>query len=103
MNGGEFLLTGATGFLGKVVLHELLRRRETLGVERVRVLIRTNGSSSVEKRFDRDIAASPCFAALSPGWRDHVDVVACDLSLPNAGLAPGQRETITGRVTHIIN
>jgi 1-acyl-sn-glycerol-3-phosphate acyltransferase len=103
MNGGEFLLTGATGFLGKVVLHELLRRRETLGVERVRVLIRSNGSGSVEKRFDRDIAASPCFAALAPGWRDHVDVVACDLSLPNAGIASEHREILTGRVTHIIN
>jgi len=103
MNGGEVLLTGATGFLGKVVLHELLRRREELGVERMHVLVRTNGSGSVENRFDRDIAASPCFAALSPGWRDHVEVVACDLSLANAGIAPEQRETLTGRVTHVIN
>jgi uncharacterized protein YbjT (DUF2867 family) len=30
------LLTGATGFVGKVVLYELLRRREELGIERVR-------------------------------------------------------------------
>jgi hypothetical protein len=34
------LLTGATGFVGKVVLEELLRRREELGVERVLALVR---------------------------------------------------------------
>ena len=28
----EVLLTGATGFLGKVVLHELLRRRAEFGL-----------------------------------------------------------------------
>jgi len=103
VNGGEFLLTGATGFLGKVVLHELLRRREALGVERVHVLIRTNGSGSVESRFEKDVAASPCFEAFEPGWRDYVDVVACDLSLPGAGIDSGERKTLAGRVTHVIN
>ncbi|MEE8544047.1 MAG: SDR family oxidoreductase [Gammaproteobacteria bacterium] len=103
MNGREFLLTGATGFLGKVVLHELLRRRETLGVERVHVLIRTNSSSTAENRFETDIAASRCFADLAPNWRDSVEVVACDLSLPGAGLESGKRELLTKRVTHTIN
>ena len=103
VNGSEFLLTGATGFLGKVVLHELLRRREALGVERVHVLIRANGSGSAEKRFNRNIAASPCFAALAPDWRDCVKVIAGDLSLSGAGLESEQRETLTECVTHVIN
>lgn len=103
LNGGEFLLTGATGFLGKVVLHELLRRREALGVERVHVLIRTNGSGTAESRFDTDIAASPCFADLAPNWRDSIEVVSCDLSLPGAGLESGKREFLAKRVTHAIN
>ncbi len=30
-----FLLTGVTGFLGKVILTELIRRKEELGIERV--------------------------------------------------------------------
>ena len=103
MNGSEILLTGATGFLGKVVLHELLRRREALGVERVHVLIRTNGSGTVDNRFDTDIAASPCFADLTPNWRDRIEVVACDLSLPGAGLESEKRELLANRVTHVIN
>jgi len=103
VNGGEFLLTGATGFLGKVVLHELLRRREELGVERVHVLIRTNGSGTAQHRFDTDIAASPCFANLSPDWCDYVEAVKCDLSLPGAGIEPLQRQALEKHVTHIIN
>ena len=103
MNGSEILLTGATGFLGKVVLHELLRRREALGVERVHVLIRTNGSGTVDNRFDTDIAASPCFSDLTPNWRDRIEVVACDLSLPGAGLESEKRELLANRVTHVIN
>ncbi|MDH5241875.1 MAG: SDR family oxidoreductase, partial [Gammaproteobacteria bacterium] len=40
--GHDILLTGATGFLGKVVLHELIRRRESLGVNKIHLLLRTN-------------------------------------------------------------
>ena len=36
----QVLLTGATGFLGKVVLHDLLRDRERLGIDCVHLLIR---------------------------------------------------------------
>ncbi len=39
--GAELLLTGATGFLGKVVLHELMQRSEELGIARVHLLIRS--------------------------------------------------------------
>lgn len=102
-SGGEILLTGATGFLGKVVLHELIRRRESLGVDRVQVLIRNNGSGTVESRFDTDIAASPCFAELPPDWRDSIKVVACNLSQSGAGLASAERESITENVNHVIN
>ena len=49
--GREFLLTGVTGFLGKVVLEELLRRREELGVERVHVVIRPRKQRSPAERF----------------------------------------------------
>ena len=38
-----FLLTGATGFLGKVILEELLRRRDELGLAKVYVVIRGKG------------------------------------------------------------
>jgi len=99
----DVLLTGATGFLGKVVLHELIRRRESLGVGKVRVLLRTSGSMTAEKRFDVDIASSPCFGDLDPDWRDMIEPVACELSQPGAGIEPTKREALSATVTHIIN
>ncbi len=103
MSGNDVLLTGATGFLGKVVLHDLMHRRESLGISKVRVLLRTGRSVTAEQRFDADIASSPCFDDLDPDWRDYVDAVQCELSEPGAGIEPGKREALTGSVTHIIN
>ena len=34
-SGAHILLTGCTGFVGKVVLEELMRRRDEIGIERV--------------------------------------------------------------------
>jgi 1-acyl-sn-glycerol-3-phosphate acyltransferase len=101
--GSDLLLTGATGFLGKVVLHELLERRESLGVSKIRVLLRTSGSTTADQRFDADIASSPCFDDLGFDWRNLVDPVACELSEPGAGIEPDKREALTKSVTHIIN
>jgi len=99
----EVLLTGATGFLGKVVLHELIRRRHALGIHKVHTLIRSNGSGCVENRFNTDVASSPCFDDLEPDWRDNVEVISCELSQPGAGIDPAQRAAIESRVTHVIN
>ena len=63
----EFLLTGATGFVGKVVLSELLRRREELNLGTVHLLIRPRRGTSAEKRFQRRVLTSPCFSELPLG------------------------------------
>ncbi|MDH5622323.1 MAG: SDR family oxidoreductase, partial [Gammaproteobacteria bacterium] len=103
MRDHDILLTGATGFLGKVVLHELIRRRESLGVKKVRLLLRANGSANVASRFAADIASSPCFANFEPGWHDDVEIISCDLAQPGAGIASQERAAIATGVTHIIN
>ena len=59
-----FFLTGVTGFLGKVVLAELLRRRDELSIETVHVLIRPKQGDSPETRFQRTVLASDCFSEL---------------------------------------
>ena len=102
-HGNDVLLTGATGFLGKVVLYELIRQRERLGIDRVRVLLRTGRGASAEKRFAAGIASSPCFADLDPGWTDYVEPVACELSQAGAGIDPALREALEDSATHVIN
>jgi len=101
--GREFLLTGVTGFLGKVVLEELLRRREELGVERIHVLIRPRKRRQAAERFRREVVGSPCFSNLAPDWTRYVSVVQGALEEPGVALDPTGRDELTARVTHIMH
>jgi alcohol-forming fatty acyl-CoA reductase len=101
--GARVLLTGCTGFVGKVVLEELLRRRDELGVDRVYLLIRPRGSSSARDRFDRDVVTSPCFSRLEPGWRDLCEPVAGDMTQPGLAISAADSARLHGETTHIIH
>jgi long-chain acyl-CoA synthetase len=84
----RFLLTGSTGFLGKVLLYLLLRHHPE--IEQIYLLIRGDRKSSLN-RFRREILDSPALAPL----RDHlgkrfdryvaerVTVVAGDITEPD--------------------
>ncbi len=99
----EVLLTGATGFVGKVVLAELLRRRDELGIARVWLAIRPRRGKPAQERFDTTLAASPCFARHEPGWQRACQVVAGDLCDAYAGLRQTDRALLADHVTHIIH
>lgn len=101
--GRVYLLTGVTGFLGKVLLEELLRQREELDVGRVQVLIRPRGQRSAEARFRSEVAASDCFRYLPRGWEQWVDVVQGSLEQPGLGLDRTGREDVARRVTHVLH
>ena len=101
--GREFLLTGVTGFLGKVVLEELVRRREELGVERVHVLIRPRKQRQAAERFTREVAGSPCFSGLPADWTRYVSVVQGALEEPGLALEAKRRVELAARVTHIMH
>ncbi|MBI2339789.1 MAG: SDR family oxidoreductase, partial [Deltaproteobacteria bacterium] len=100
----HILLTGVTGFVGKVVLEELLRRREEFGVGMVYVLIRPGKKgASPEARFSKEVAASPCFSKLPSGWTQSVQVIAGELTEVGCGLSVADQKQIEETVTHIIN
>jgi thioester reductase-like protein len=73
-------LTGATGFLGKVVLHDLLRRREELGIERIHLAIRRTRRATPAQRLQSEVLASPCLAGLPPDALDLLCAVEVDLA-----------------------
>ena len=97
------LLTGATGFLGKVVLAQLVAEREALGIERIRLLVRKKRGALPRARFATDIATSPCFAGFPAGWVDVVDVTPCELANDGCELDPADRAAIEAETTHIVH
>ena len=60
--GKNILLTGGTGFLGKVVLERILSTLSVIG--KVFVIIRNKKGNSIDERFKKEILDSPCFDTL---------------------------------------
>ena len=99
----EVLLTGATGFLGKVVLETLLRRRAELGVGRVHLLVRPRGGATPESRLRSRVLTSACFSKLPANWAKHIRVVAGDVCEDGLAVARTTRVRLTSRVSHVIH
>ncbi len=105
-SGHRVLLTGAAGFLGKVVLEELIRRQDEFPVASIHLLIRPRTgrkAATAQDRFDNEIVASECCAQLPPGWSDNIQVISGDLVQDQLGLDESTWHDLTNQVTHIIN
>lgn len=90
--GKELLVTGVTGFLGKVWLSELLHRTPQIG--RVHLLIRPSSSTGALERFEAIAERSPALRPLREAhgsdyetfMRERVSVVPGDITQPMCGL-----------------
>lgn len=103
MTSRELLLTGATGFLGKVLLRLLVERAESLGLDRIHVLIRPMGERVTgARRFARARRAG-CFEGLPEGWDGRVAVVEGDLVQKGCGIAGDVKRALLPRLTHIVH
>lgn len=98
-----YLITGVTGFLGKLVLEAVVRRRTELPFDRIFVLVRPRGRVSAARRFGRVVAHSPCLAHLPSGWSERVEVLEGDLSLEGCGVEPATARALRRQVTHVIH
>lgn len=113
LRGKTVLLTGATGFLGKVLLERLLRCAPD--IELVCLLIRARSDArspdSAMARFEAEILGSGVFAGLAKAhgeqWgafvRQKVMPVAGDLSQSGLGLDGRDHAMLTSRIEIIIN
>jgi fatty acyl-CoA reductase len=102
-------LTGVTGFVGKVVLEELLRRSNELNIDKVYVLIRqgknrkTGEKILATERFEKEVLSSECFNNLPSDYKKHITVVQGDLSVNELGVEKTISFNIQNKITHIIN
>jgi thioester reductase-like protein len=92
MNGGELILvTGATGFLGVQLVHELLGSQPTATLA---LLIRDRAGQSGQQRADLIVPAA---------LRSRVRVYSGDVGLPDCGLDPATYERLSAEVTRVIH
>ena len=108
LRGKTILLTGGTGFLGKVIIERLLRAAPE--IEQIYLLIRA-GRDSAPVRFETEVLPSSAFDAVArmygDDWRmfirSKVRPVAGDVSQARLGLADDVHAAVTSRVDIIIN
>lgn len=101
-SGAHVLLTGVTGFVGKVVLAELLRRSAEFPVDTVYVLVRPKKGSGAAGRFEA-LRTAAVFNRLPAGWAKKVRVIEGDLALPGCGITPADRTLLAARLTHVLH
>ena len=102
--GREILLTGVTGFLGKVALVMLLDRYPEIG--RVHVLVRPRAGGSAEDRFFGKVVSAPPFRPLQEKHgeaferflREKCSALAGDVSEPLLGLSEDQVRALSGKL-----
>ncbi|XP_049942017.1 putative fatty acyl-CoA reductase CG5065 [Schistocerca serialis cubense] len=103
LDGREVLVTGGTGFLGKVFVEKLLR--VCPGIARIYLLVRAKKGKDPRQRVD-DIFSSPLFDKLKAERgadliARKVVGVAGDVAAPDLGLSATDRRTLCERVSII--
>jgi len=107
--GKHILVTGVTGFIGKVWLANTLMNAPDLGC--LYLLIRRQKSSSARVRFEKLVEESPVFdplyerygARLAEFLKERVQVVEGDVSQPHLGLDPETSNWLRGKLDLVIN
>lgn len=106
----EILLTGASGFLGKVVFGLLVDRYPDL--KHLHVLIRPSKGLTAAARFEHEVLGSPAVRPVLERFRQQhgdsallsrVTVWPGDVGLPHLGLKKHEAEALSARLGLIIN
>jgi long-chain acyl-CoA synthetase len=102
----EILLTGANGFVGKVLLGLLIDRFPDL--KHLHIIVRARPGVSPRDRFFNDVLTSPCLKPVvekaAPGFfEERISIHAGDVGDPMLGLSDEALATLKGRASVIIN
>lgn len=85
------LLTGATGFLGAFLLHELIRQTRA----RIYCLVRARSLPEASEKIRRTLER---YSLREPSFNSRIDYVCGDLSLPRLGLSEERFQELARRI-----
>src|SRR5262249_29265046 len=109
LRGKHILLVGVTGFIGKVWLANTLMDLPKIG--RIYLLIRRQKSTPAAKRLEKLLEESPVFDRLFDRhgqtfiefFRQRVEVLEGDVSLPDLGLSQEKVEFLRKTLDLVVN
>jgi thioester reductase-like protein len=109
--GKNILITGCTGFLGKVILEKILRSCPDVGT--VYVMVRSKRSVNLQDRLKFDVLSSQCFTTLKKQLggenkflrfaESKIVPINGDLVAEKLGISDSDRELIREKCNIIIN
>lgn len=102
-DGRSVLITGASGFLGKVLIEKLLH--DCPGIVDIYILLRTKGSITAQSRLSQllDSQAFHRIRRIQPDLLKRVKVIRGDVTFDNLGISPGDLDIIIKNVSVIIH
>jgi len=95
----EILITGANGFVGKVILALLFDRFPDL--KHLHILVRPRAGATARERFEKDVLSSPPLRKFRAPER--ITIHSGDIAETLCGLGPDAVAALSGRVRLIIN
>ncbi|KAE8674870.1 putative fatty acyl-CoA reductase 5 [Hibiscus syriacus] len=110
LRGKTILITGATGFLAKVLLEKILRLQPN--VKKLYLLLRASDDKSATQRLHDEILRTKLFKVLRDKWSWKFDslisskvvAVAGDISFESLGIANSKlREIMWGEIEIVVN
>ncbi|MFB6264312.1 MAG: AMP-binding protein [Bradymonadaceae bacterium] len=109
LTGRSILVTGATGFLGKVYASMLLRYHPDL--ERLYILLRERNGRTATERFEEHIARGPVFRPLAESFgeaydeflEDRIDILGGDITEQHLGLEADRAAEIADDLDAVVN
>lgn len=101
--GSSVLVTGATGFLGKVLVEKLLR--DCPDIKKVFILLRAKKGDGLEKRFEsfKNFIIFKNLKEINPKAMDKIQAVHGDFMEPNSGISESDYEHLCKNVNFIIH
>ncbi|PSN36708.1 Fatty acyl-CoA reductase 1 [Blattella germanica] len=102
-NGKTILVTGGTGFMGKVLLEKLLRTCP--GIHQIYILARPKRGNAPAARID-EMAKLPLFESLvknNPGVMKKLVAVECDITKPSLALSKEQKHKLVSEINIVFH